>query len=74
MNATATASTTTVYFAPSQQQAAVLVASELGVPTTAVQPLSSGVPVTNTAGLDVVVVIGSDLAGKGFPATTAPTV
>ncbi len=56
-----------------QQQAAVLVASELGVQMTAVQPLGSAVPVANATGLDVVVVIGSDLAGSGFPATTAPT-
>jgi len=72
-NTTSAASTTTVYFAPSQQAAAGLVASELGVPMTAVQSLNSGVPVPNAAGLDVVVVIGSDLAGNGFPATTGPT-
>lgn len=72
-NTTSAASTTTVYYAPSQQQAAMLVASELGVPMTAVQSLSLGVPVANATGLDVVVVIGSDLAGAGFPATTAPT-
>ncbi len=72
-NTTSAASTTTVYFAPFQQQAAMLVASELGVPMTAVQSLSSSVPVASTTGLDVVVVIGSDLAGNGFPATTTPT-
>jgi len=71
-NATSTASTTTIYYAPSQQQAAALVASELGVPATALQPLTSGVPVANSTGLGVVVVIGSDLAGTGFPATTVP--
>ena len=71
-NATSTASTTTIYYAPSQQQAAALVASELGVPTTALQPLSATVPVANSTGLGVVVVIGSDLAGTGFPATTVP--
>jgi LytR cell envelope-related transcriptional attenuator len=72
-NATATASATTIYYAPSQQQAAALVASAIGVPTAAVQPLSAAVPVANTAGVDVVVVIGPDLAGNGFPATTVPT-
>jgi hypothetical protein len=72
-NTTSATSTTTVYYAPSQQQAAVLVASELGVQMTAVQPMGSTVPVANATGLDVVVVIGSDLAGNGFPATTAPT-
>ncbi len=35
--------------------------------------MSSAVPVATAAGLDVVVIIGSDLAGNGFPATTVPT-
>ena len=69
-NTTSPASTTTIYYAPSQQGAALLVASELGVPATAVQSLTAGVPVSNPAGLDVIVVIGPDLAGNGFPATT----
>ncbi len=51
----------------------MLVASELGVPMTAVQSMSATVPVANITGLDLVVVIGSDLAGNGFPATTGPT-
>ena len=72
-NTTSAASATTIYYAPSQQQAATLVASELGVPTTAVQPLSPAVPVANSTGLAVIVVIGPDLAGNGFPATTVPT-
>jgi hypothetical protein len=72
-NAASPASTTTVYYAPSQQPAAMLVASELGVPATAVQLLSPSVSVANASGLDVLVVIGADLAGNGFPATTTPT-
>ena len=72
-NATSAASATTVYYAPSKQPAAALVASELGVPSTAVKPLTAATPVANVAGLDVVVVIGPDLAGNGFPATTVPT-
>jgi hypothetical protein len=72
-NATSAASTTTIYYAPSKQPAAALVASELGVPTTAVQPLTAAIPVANVAGLDIVVVLGPDLAGSGFPATTVPT-
>ncbi len=71
-NATSAASTTTIYYAPSKQQAATLVASEIGVPTAMVRPLSAAVPVANATGLDVVVVIGPDLAGNGFPATTVP--
>ncbi len=69
-NSTSSASTTAVYYAPSKQQAAALVASEIGAPAAAVQPLSATAPVANDAGVDVVVVIGADLAGQGFPATT----
>lgn len=71
-NTTSAAATTTVYYAPSKQQAAAIVASEIGAPASAVQPMSSAVPVPDTTGDDVVVVIGSDLAGTGFPATTVP--
>jgi LytR cell envelope-related transcriptional attenuator len=71
-NSTSAASTTTIYYAPSQQEAAALVASELGVPTTAVQPLTGALPVANATGLDIVVIIGPDLARNGFPATTVP--
>jgi hypothetical protein len=72
-NSTAPATTTSVYYAAFWQQSATQIASELGVPATAVQPLTSSVPVANTTGMEVVVVIGSDLAGTGFPATTVPT-
>ncbi len=72
-NSTAPAATTTVYYAVFWQQSAMQIATELGVPTTAVQPLTASVPVASTTGIDVVVVIGSDLAGNGFPATTVPT-
>jgi hypothetical protein len=71
-NTTSAAPSTTIYYAPSQQQAAALIASELGVAMTSVQSLSAGVPVADTTGLDVIVVIGPDLAGNGFPATTVP--
>lgn len=72
-NSTTPAPTTTVYYAVFWQQSAAQIATELGVPATAVQPLTGSVPVANTSGMDVVVVIGSDLAGTGFPATTVPT-
>ncbi len=70
LNATSAASTTTVYYAPSQQRAAAMVAGELGLPLAVVQPLSAATPVPNAALLDVVVVIGPNLAGNGFPPTT----
>jgi hypothetical protein len=72
-NSTTPAATTTVYYAVFWQQSATQIAAELGLPATAVQPLTASVPVANTTGIDVVVVIGSDLAGNGFPATTVPT-
>jgi hypothetical protein len=72
-NTSSTVSSSTIYYGPGWQPEAALVASELGVPTTAVQALGAGVPVGSTTGLDVVVVIGSDLAASGFPATTATT-
>jgi hypothetical protein len=71
-NTTSAASTTTIYYGPGWQPSAVLIASGLGVPATAVQAMSGTTPLANITGLDVVVVIGSDLAGNGFPATTAP--
>ena len=72
-NTTAPATTTAIYYAPNQQAAATEIASELGALATAVQAVSPAAPVTSTTGIDVVVVIGSDLAGSGFPAMTAPT-
>jgi hypothetical protein len=72
-NSTSAASSTTIYYAPSQQPAATLIASELQVPATGVQPLGATAPVGNATGLDVIVVIGPDLAGTGFAATTTPT-
>jgi hypothetical protein len=71
-NTTSAAPSTTIYYGPSQQQAAALIASELGVAMTSVQSMSAGVPVANPTGLDVIVVIGPDLAGNGFSATTVP--
>jgi LytR cell envelope-related transcriptional attenuator len=72
-NATSSAATTTIYYAVFWPSSAHQIATELGVPATSVQPLTPSVAVANTAGIEVVVVIGSDLAGSGFPATTVPT-
>jgi hypothetical protein len=71
-NSTAPAATTTVYYGVYWPDSAKQIATELGVPATSVQPLTPSVPVANTSGAYVVVVIGSDLAGNGFPATTVP--
>jgi hypothetical protein len=72
-NSTSSASTTAIYYAPAKQPAAALIASELGAPASGVQPLGASTPVASTTGVDVVVVIGADLAANGFPATTAPS-
>jgi LytR cell envelope-related transcriptional attenuator len=65
---TAPASASNVYYAAGQQAAANEIATSLGLKASAVQPLTTSVPVSGTTGVDVVVVIGPDLAGQGFPA------
>ncbi|HEX3461990.1 MAG TPA: LytR C-terminal domain-containing protein [Acidimicrobiales bacterium] len=70
-NSSTSATTTTIYYAQAKQPSAAIIASEIGAPATALQPLGASTPVANTTGVDVVVVIGADLAGQGFPATTA---
>lgn len=70
VNTTGPATASSVYYASGQQQAATLVASALHLPASSVQALGSATPVSSPSGTDVVVVIGPDLAGNGFPATT----
>jgi len=57
-------SASAVYYAPGQQAAAATIAAGLGLKPTAVQPLTTSVPVSGTTGSDVVVVIGPDLAAN----------
>lgn len=64
VTALTTASTSTVYYATGQQPAAAAIASALGLSSTAVQPLGPTVPLQSTAGADVVLVVGADLAAK----------
>ncbi|MHB8319250.1 MAG: LytR C-terminal domain-containing protein [Acidimicrobiales bacterium] len=61
---------TNVYYAAGEQGAASSIAASLGIKPTAVLPLTSSVPVSGTTGVDVVVVIGPDLAGQGFPSSS----
>jgi LytR cell envelope-related transcriptional attenuator len=56
--------TTTVYYAPTMQRAAILIGGELGVSPSAVQPLTVGTPVAAVSGIDVLVVVGPDLASR----------
>jgi hypothetical protein len=61
VDAATTQTTSTVYYAAGQQAAAASIAATLGLKPTAVAPLTAAVPVTGASGVDVVVVVGSDL-------------
>lgn len=60
--------TSSVYYAANKQSDAEAVAAALGVPQTAVFPVSSATPVPSTRA-DVIVIIGSDLAAETPPST-----
>ena len=62
VNASAQVPASVVYYAVNRKPQALEIATELGLAATAVQPLSSSVPVNGAAGDDVVVIIGPDLA------------
>jgi len=72
VTADARVATSSVYYAPGQQVAAADIASTLALAPSTVQALSASVPVPGTAGADVVVLIGTDLATKA-PGTTTTT-
>ena len=67
-----TVSASAVYYAQGSQASAETIATSLGLSSSAVQPLTTSVPVSSTTGASVVLVIGPDLAGKtpGGGATT----
>jgi hypothetical protein len=56
--------TSVVYYASGQKAAAEEIASFLGIPATGVKPLTSSAPVSSVSGVDVLVVLGPDLADK----------
>jgi hypothetical protein len=62
IDATTSETTSAVYYAPGFQQPAAAIATAVGAKPTQVLPLTSAAPVTGVTGIDVVVVIGSDLA------------
>jgi hypothetical protein len=64
VNATSSASTSVVYYAANRKWAAQEIASELKLASSAVQPLTTSVPVPGAAGDDVIVLIGPDLASS----------
>jgi hypothetical protein len=60
-DAATTVPNSVVYYAAGLQGSADAIAATLGLKSTAVQPLTTGVPVSGVSGIDVVVVIGADL-------------
>jgi hypothetical protein len=64
VDATTTEGTSAVYYAAGQQESAAAIAVALGLKPAAVQPLTASVPVTSASGIDVVVIIGPDLAAQ----------
>lgn len=63
-NASATASSSTVYYAAGQMASASTIATSLGLSSADVQPLTSSVPVSGTSGASIVLVVGPDLAAQ----------
>ena len=61
-DAATTEATSAVYYAAGFQEPAAAIATAIGVKPTQVLPLTTATPVTGVTGVDVVVVIGSDLA------------
>jgi hypothetical protein len=61
VNASSTAPSTTVYYAGGRKAAGRLLAKDLSLPASAVQPLTTSVPVPGANGDDLVVVVGPDL-------------
>ena len=61
-NATSSETTSTVYYAAGMQQPAAAIASSIGVKPAQVQLISTATPVQSATGMDVVVIIGQDLA------------
>jgi hypothetical protein len=65
--------TSLVYYATNKRPDADAIATSLGLPLTDVLPLSPATPVSDTAGADVVLVVGADLAAKTPPSTVPST-
>lgn len=64
-------SASTVYYASGKQSAATSLAASLGLKTSAVQPLTTSVPVSGTTGADLVLVLGPDLASQASTTTSS---
>ncbi len=62
IDASTTEATSAVYYETGQQEQAAAIATSIGVKPAAVLPLTTATPVSGVSGVDVVVVIGADLA------------
>ncbi|MGO8826297.1 MAG: LytR C-terminal domain-containing protein [Acidimicrobiales bacterium] len=62
IDAATTEATSAVYYASGFQEPAASIATTIGVKPTQVLPLTTATPVSGVTGVDVVVVIGADLA------------
>jgi hypothetical protein len=62
-----------VYYTPTYDLDAKIIATHLTLQLSAVQPLPTTAPVANTQGANVIVVVGPDLAGASSGGTTATT-
>jgi LytR cell envelope-related transcriptional attenuator len=71
IDAATSEATSAVYYAPGFQPEAAAIAGSIGVKSTQVLPVSSATPVSATSGLDVIVVIGQDLASTTTTTTAS---
>ena len=74
-NTTTPAASSTVFYAPGYDREAAAVATTLGLPPSAVQPLPQQAPVAQLHDAQILVVVGPDLAGNvtSSPSSTAAT-
>lgn len=72
-NASTQVTTSAVYYAAGYEAQAKTVAATLHLPATVAAPLTSAVPVSGVSGAQVVVVVGTDLAGTLSGSTTTTT-
>ena len=62
VNSTTQVASSMVYYASGKKVAGAQIAQELGLPVTAIAPLTAAVPVTGATGDDIVVLVGPNLA------------
>ena len=72
-NTTKAATTSSVEFAPGFEREARVVAQLLGLADSAVQPIPTPAPVPDLRGANLLVIVGTDLAGRTAPAATTAT-